>query len=233
MIAMVAIEESIATSEHKIKFLNESHLDQILCLQEIIARNLSDPKSYYVEPPQFFCKQLSIENSGIGFFQKNQLLGFNMVTFPALGEDNLGVEIGLSEEGLSQVAQIGPAAVHPDYRKRGILSQIAERHIQVIKEMGYRHIFLTVAPNNYPTIKVFLDHGFAIKQVKIKFNNLLRYILHLDIINFMNKPQYSVRIPNSDIESQKFMIKLGFYGYDVVKNDNGFDLVFGYDEIKA
>lgn len=232
MIIVTDAEEIDVATESQIKFLNESHLDQILCLQEIIATTLSDPRNYYVEPSQFFCKQLSIEKSGIGFFHKNQLVGFNMVTFPVAGEDNLGMEIGIPEVDLLKVAQIGPAAVHPNHRKKRVLSQIAEKHIQLIKEMGYRHIFLTVAPNNYPTIKVFISHGFVIKQVKTKFNNLLRYILHLDLKGPAKLPQYSVRIPQADIESQKFMIGLGFYGYDVVKNDNGFDLVFGFEESK-
>ncbi|GMB01490.1 GNAT family N-acetyltransferase [Pelosinus sp. IPA-1] len=230
---MINLEEIDVTSEYKIKFLNATHLEQVLCLQDIIAKTLVDPTIYYVEPAEFFCKQLAIEKSAIGLFNKDQLLGFNMVTFPGLGEDNLGVEFDLPDDELLKVAQIGPAAVHPEHRKKGILDQVAKRHIQVIKEMGYRHVYLTVAPNNYPTIKVFTNHGFFIKQLKLKYNNVLRYILHLDFDKGLIQPQYSVRVTNFDIDSQKFIMSLGFYGYDVVKNDNGFDLIFGYDEIKA
>jgi GNAT superfamily N-acetyltransferase len=220
-------------NDYEIKFLNEIHLDQILYLQNIVTKNLSDPTSYYVEPVEFFRKQLIIENSAIGFFHKHQLVGFNMATFPGLEEDNMGLGFGFETKELLQVAQIGPAAVHPNYRNKKIFSKLAKEHIEVIKKLGYAHIFLTVAPNNYPTIRIFIDNGFVIKQIKTKFNNLLRYILHLDIKNSVNQSQYSVRIPHTDIESQKFMINLGFYGYDVLKNDNGFDLVFGYNEIKG
>ncbi len=220
-------------SEFKIKFLNSSHLDQVQYLQDIVAKNLVDPTIYFVEPADFFYKQLTIEKSAMGLFQKDQLIGFNMVTFPGLSEENLGVEINLQEDELLQVAQIGPAAVHPNYREKGILGQVTQRHIQVIKEMGYRHICLTVAPTNYPTIKVFTDHGFVIKQLKLKYNNLLRYILHLDFNVGLKRPQYSVRVSSSDIDSQKFIISLGFYGREVIKNDRSFDLIFGYDEIKA
>jgi ribosomal protein S18 acetylase RimI-like enzyme len=230
---MTGVEEIDVTSEYKIKFLHAGHLEQVLCLQGIIAKTLVDPTIYYVEPAEFFCKQLAVEKSALGLFQKDQLLGFNMVTFPGLGEENLGGEFDLPNNELMKVAQIGPAAVHPEHRKNGILGHIAKRHIQVIKEMGYRHVYLTVAPTNYPTIKVFTNHGFVIKQLKLKYNNVLRYILHLDFDKELMQPQYSVRVPSSDLDSQKFIINLGFYGRKVIKDNNSFDIIFGYDEIKA
>lgn len=230
---MTDAEEIDVAVEYKIKFLNESHLDQILCLQDTIAKNLSDPTSYYLEPVQFFCKQLAIKKSSIGFFIRDQLVAFNMASFPVIGEENLGADIGLNQEEISQSVQLGPGAVHPDHRRRGLLAKIAEEHPKIMKEMGYRHICFTTAPTNYPTIKAFMDNGFEIKQLKLKFNNLLRYIFYLDLEKRIRQPQYSVRIPHTDIESQKFMIRLGFYGYGVVKNDNGFDLVYGCDESKA
>ena len=49
------------SNEYEIMFLDESHLNQILKLQDIIKKNLSDPTSYYVETVEFFCKQLAIE----------------------------------------------------------------------------------------------------------------------------------------------------------------------------
>jgi ribosomal protein S18 acetylase RimI-like enzyme len=219
--------------QYEIKFLNKSHLDQLLCLQEIIVKNLSDPTSYYVEPIQFFRKQLAIENTSIGFFQNDQLVAFNLASFPSIDEENLGIDIGLKPEFFLQFAQLGPGAVHPDHRKRGLLSKIAEEHPKIMEEMGYRYLCFTASPTNYPTIKAFMDNGFLIKQLKLKFNNVFRYIFYRDLKKIFKPPQYSVRIPNTDIESQKFMMNLGFYGYDVVKNDHGFDLIFGYDEIKA
>jgi hypothetical protein len=220
-------------NDYEIKFLNEIHLDQILYLQNIVTKNLSDPISYYVESIEFFCKQIVIENGAIGLFKEDQLVGFNMASFPGLDEENLGIDVGIKQEELLLVAQFGPVAIHPDHRKRGLLNKIIERHINSIKEIGYKHICLTIAPSNYPAIRAAMAQGFIIKRLKLKYNNLLRYILHLDFKSRFKHPQYSVRIPHTDIESQKFMINLGFYGYNVLKNDNGFDLVFGYDEIKA
>ncbi|EIW20227.1 MULTISPECIES: GNAT family N-acetyltransferase [Pelosinus] len=218
-------------SGYDIQVLNESHLAQILYLQEIIVKNLSDPTIYFAEPTQFFHKQIAIEKSVIGLFQKKQLVGFHIASFPDLNEENLGIDIGIIQEEYLQVAQVGPLAVHPDHRKRGLFSKLLAKHLQMIKEMGYKHVCATVAPDNYPSIKGFIDNGFAIRQLKIKFNNLLRYVMYLDLENCLKQPQYSVRVLGTDTESQKFMISLGFYGYDALKNENGFDIVFGRDEM--
>ena len=220
-------------NEYEIKFLTETHLDQILYLQDLVVRDLLDPTSYHVEPLQFFIKQLAFEKRGLGLFHKNQLVGFHMSSYPDLEEDHLGIDIGLKKEELLQCIQLGPVAIHPDHRLNGLLTKVAKRHLRVLEVMGYRHICLTISPNNFSTLRTTMAHGFIIKKLKLKYNNVLRYILHLDFKNPVKHPQYSVRIPHTDIESQKFMISLGFYGYDVIKNDNGFDLVFGYDEIKA
>ena len=231
---MIDVDNFEINSHYQIKFLNKNHLNQVLCLQDLIVKNLPDPTIYYVEPDQFFSNQLNTGKSSIGFFYGDQLVAYNMASFPSIDEENLGIDIGLKKEETLQVVQLGPGAVHPDHRKRGLLSKIAKEHPIIIKKMGYRHVCFTAAPTNYPTIKAFTDNGFLIKQLKLKFNNLFRYIFYLDLKEECFKhPQYSVRIPSTDIESQKFIFSLGFYGYSVLKNDNGFDIVFGHDEIKT
>jgi hypothetical protein len=43
---MTGVEEIDVTSEYKIKFLHAGHLEQVLCLQGIIAKNFS--RSYHL-----------------------------------------------------------------------------------------------------------------------------------------------------------------------------------------
>jgi hypothetical protein len=219
-------------SEYEIKFLDESHLNEVLYLQQIVTENLLDPLSYYVAPAEvnFFCKHLGNKNSVIGVFHENNLIGFHIASFPGLHEDQLGADLGLKAEELSQVAQFAAVAIHPDHRKKRLLTKVSDKHLKVLEEMGYRHICLRIAPNNYPSIKATMANGFVIKRLKVKYNKLLRYIFHLDFKKSFKQPRYSVRIPHTDIESQNFIISLGFYGYDVLKNDNDYDIVFGWDE---
>jgi len=226
---MPNLKEADAKFEYTLKFLNEHDLNQILYLQDLVGKKLSDPTTYYMEPEQFFRQQLVVEKSAVGVFQKEKLVGFHMASFPGLSEDNLGMDVGLTQEELLQVAQMGPTAVHPDHRRKNLLQMIHEKHLRVVKGMGYEHICLTISPSNYPSIRATMHQGFVIKRLKLKFNNLLRYVLHLDVKNQPKQPHYSIRVTNTDIELQKFIISLGFYGYDILETPHGYDVVFGCD----
>lgn len=210
--------------------LNTSDIEQVIYIEECVFQNLKDPKLYYFESHEFFDEQLQNPNSAIGAFYNNQLVGFEIATFPGLKKNNLGVDIGgLSDEELRYVVQLGPGAIHPDHRKKGLLKLIQEAHLASLKEIGYKHFLATISPSNYPSLKVTLNHGFIIKQLKVKYTGLLRYILHLDIDNSPKKPWESVSVSSVDIEGQRHKINMGFYGYNVRKSPNGFDIIFGRD----
>ncbi|WP_371379378.1 N-acetyltransferase family protein [Sporomusa aerivorans] len=218
----------IHNPEYILRFLSSNDIAQILGLQAHVSQTLTDPTSYYLEPAEFFHDHLKHPNSAMGIFYRTQLLGFHFASFPGLSETNLGQDIGLCQEALLQVAQLGPAAVHPAYRNKGLLTLIHKAHLHRLKELGYRHFLLTIAPNNYPSIKVTMTQGFIIKQLQLKYHSLLRYILHLDMHN-RKIPQTTLCVPSADINAQNRLLALGFYGYDAVKNSGGFDILFGCD----
>ncbi len=228
---MDRLEDSYShTSEYELRFLTGNDLGQILAMQEYISQTLSDPTSYYLEPVEFFRQQLAQPNGALGVFCREQLLGFHFAVFPGWGEENLGQDIGLCREELLQVAQLGPVAVHPGHRHQGLLKLIHATHLKLLKEHGYRHFLLTIAPNNYPSLKVTMTQGFVIKQLKLKYQGLLRYILHLDT-HKRKTPLTTQRLPAAAIDAQKQLLALGFYGYDAVKKPDGFDIIFGCDTL--
>lgn len=212
---------------YDVKFLSERYLPQILRLQDIIVKNLADRAVYHAATPEMVRSQLAIDKSVIGLFKNEQLLGFNIFELPGLNTENFGEDIGLNQEELVKVVEFGPVGVHPKYRNKGLLGMIIEKHLEVVKEKGYEHVCLSIAPTNFPSLKRTLSYGFVIKQVKQKFGNLLRYILHLNIKKPYTKPRYSIKIPSADIETQRYMIKLGYCGYGISINDDGVDIIFG------
>lgn len=225
---MEIIKENDTENKYAIKFLNESHLSLILQLQDLVVKRIGDPKTYYVRSSDYLYKRLAVENSAMGIFKGHELLGFHIASFPGMDEENLGEDIGLEPEELFQVVKMGPTAIHPEYRNIGLLRMVASEHFKVIADMGYSHICLTIAPNNYPSLKSTLKHGFVIQQLKQKYGSLLRYVLHLDLKKPYAKSRYSVKVSSTDIESQRFILKLGFYGYSILKNaDGSVDIVFG------
>jgi GNAT superfamily N-acetyltransferase len=228
---MDSLEDSYShNSEYKLRFLTGNDIDQILDIQEYVSQALSDPTSYYLEPVEFFRQQLAQPDSALGVFYREQLLGFHFAAFPGWDEKNLGQDVGLCREELLQAAQLGPAAIHPGYRHKGLLKLIHKTHLKLLKEHGYKHFLLTIAPNNYPSLKVTMMQGFVIKQLKLKYQGLLRYILHLDVLN-RKIPLTTLRLPATALDAQKQLLARGFYGYDAIKNPGGFDIIFGCDTL--
>ena len=220
----------IAKGKYALRPLNTSDIEQVLHIEKCVSQTLKDPKLYYFEPHEFFHEQLQNPNSAIGAFYNDQLVGFEIATFPGLNKNNLGIDIGgLNDEELRHVVQLGPGAIHPDHREKGLLKLIQEVHLESLKEIGYKHFLATISPNNYPSLKVTLSHGFIIKQLKVKYTDLLRYILHLDMDSSPKEPWESVIISSIDIEGQQHQISMGFYGYNVRKSSKGFDVMFGRD----
>ncbi|MGB1091459.1 MAG: GNAT family N-acetyltransferase, partial [Oceanobacter sp.] len=59
--------------------------------------------------------------------------------------------------------------VDPDYRGMGIGKQLAEARIQLASEMGYRHLYVTVHPDNQGSVKVLEKQGFQLLDCKPMF----------------------------------------------------------------
>ncbi|SHI84663.1 GNAT family N-acetyltransferase [Propionispora hippei] len=216
----------------EVKPLTIEHVPEILALQDLIIETLSDKKSYYREENDYFFKALQGGDYSLGLFDRGNLVGYNIVSLPD-DIQNLGYEVGLYESALSKVAHWGPAAIHPSLQGNGLLKKILVKQLKELKVSGYEHIFLTIAPCNYSSLAAVLQQGFLIKRIKLKFGNLLRYILHLDMSRTLKKPICQVRVTGEDLESQKLLLTFGFYGYSVESEKSGTTtLLFGHDGLE-
>ncbi|CUH95947.1 hypothetical protein P22_2035 [Propionispora sp. 2/2-37] len=214
---------------YEFRFLHAEHIPQILALQDLVIENLTDKENYYKESIDYFQETLIGEESSLGIFMQGQLIGYNLVSFPKMKAHNLGLDAGLHEKDLLKVAHWGPAAIHPAFQRQGLLKNIITRQLHKLTNKGYEHILLTVAPRNYPSLRFVLQQGFLIKQLKLKYGNLLRYVLHLNIKHPISNPVCRVSVSGADLDSQQFMLNLGFYGYAVREGQNGVELLFGHD----
>lgn len=214
-----------------IQSINESHIDELLSLQEIVVKNLPREDLYYPETRQNYNKWLSDQSKGfgLGVFHNTEMIGYLVVSFPGEQDENLGLEIGINYQELSLVARYGLIGIHPAYRQLGLVEKLMKEKTGIIKKLHYRHICCTVSPHNYPSLKMLFTHGFTIKKLMTKFGNLTRCIAHSDLENPVGIPAYSVAVDNNDIKTQKFLMEQGFYGYSLCKKNSGYDILYGHD----
>ena len=61
----------------------------------------------------------------------------------------------------------GHAAVHPDYRRRGIYRAVIERVLETTRELGFTSVVSNHAPGNNPAIIAKLSLGFRIDRLDL------------------------------------------------------------------
>ena len=72
--------------------------------------------------------------------------------------------------------------VDPIYRGLGIGKRLAKARIEMAREAGFHHLFVTVHPENLSSIAVLEHFGFRLVTQKPMFSNqLLRNLMQLDL----------------------------------------------------
>jgi ribosomal protein S18 acetylase RimI-like enzyme len=107
----------------------------------------------------------------------NKLIAFLLVRVPEKDKDNLGYDLGLSDQELDHVAHIESVAVIPKHRGNKLQYKMIHFAERIIKQRGLRYSLATVSPQNNYSLVNFLKHGFHIKKMKKKYSGVQRLIL--------------------------------------------------------
>jgi ribosomal protein S18 acetylase RimI-like enzyme len=204
----------------EMQFLRECHLVEVLDLQEIVSKSLPSAGIFRPHSREFFEKALGAERSGLGIFTKEGLVAFSLICIPPR-EHNLGSEVGLEDEEICKAAHLQVVAVHPAFRGNSLQRRMAERHLQVLKDMGYEHVCSTVSPYNPFSLRNFLEQGFVIKALKVKFASRWRYIVYKNLLRPIAIGPEEAAVSPSDIESQVELLESGLLGFGLRGGPNG------------
>ena len=102
--------------------------------------------------------------------------GFSIV-HPRLRSFNLGYELGLPEAELLRVIHMDTAAVHPDFRGRGLQKRLTQR---VEDALGHGILLCTIHPENRYSLQNAMTVGYQIQKQVSRYGSI-RYILRKDI----------------------------------------------------
>ncbi len=219
---------------YEMDFLDEGRLHELIGLQNTIVRGLPDPEIFWTHPIDYFKEIFKVERSVIGVSTEDGLIAYSLIYVPREfksqeGCGNLGRDIDLSEEGLMKAAHLQATVVHPDYRGNSLQRRMARQHLEVLKKMGYEHIFCTVSPKNPVSLRNLMLCGFVIRGLKRKFSGWWRYILYQNVlcpISFGSDEVNEVKIDSSDIVVQVDLISKGYTGLRMELLPNGFSVTY-------
>ena len=212
------------------KFLDESHLEQVLDLQEMIVQNL--PSADLLQPfaPDFMRQHVRNKGRIIGVLAAQGLIAFRAVYFPDIDDHewNLGFDIGLQKTELAKVANLQMVCVNPLYRGNQLGLKMNRRAIRFLREdTDFIHLCATVHPRNHWNVKILMKSGFVIRNLKEKYGGKLRYIVYQNLreaIKIMSNDK--VYVKHMDIDEQKKVLKSGFLGIDLLESLHGFQVLF-------
>ena len=221
---------------YEMKFLRKDSMQDLVSLQSLIAENLPEPEIFRLHDDEDFRDVFQSEHSVIGVTTSEGLAAYSIIRIPGLAKDNLGRDINLTKGEQMKVAHLQATAVHPHFRGNGLQRRMAGAHLNVLENMGYRHVCCTISPRNPISLANILSCGFVIKSLIPKFGGWWRYIMYKDIlrpsrinddpnmcINTINGIDFNmtrdnirgdvVRVRCSDIESQIDLLRKGFVGF--------------------
>ncbi|MDD4163186.1 MAG: hypothetical protein PHW87_11980 [Methanothrix sp.] len=209
------------------RFMDESHLMDIMKLQDLIIHSLEDREIYRTHSPDYFKDHFQMENSIIGTFTNDGLIAYSVLYFPGEKEDNFGVDISLHSDELDKVVHMATVAVHPAYRGNSLQRMMQGIHLEVAMGMGYEHACCMVSPKNRPSLQNIFSHGLIIKALKVKFDHRLRYIMHKNLTCSRIIFPEEFRIKSSDVEGQVGLLNRGYLGFRMIELPDGFAVSYG------
>lgn len=216
--------------DYEMIFAEESHLPDIMKLQEIIVQDLENETMFNPSTAEFMRQHIESKGLTICIYAENELIAYNSLYFPELDEPDyyMGAEVNLPKEDIDRVANFNNVLVHPEYRGNKLGLKTNNYACDLLKSMNYRHFFATVSPSNIPSIRLFLDSGFIIRGLKYKYAGKLRYVFYQDC---EKPPQVSgesdIALDNMAIEAQQQILKQGYCGVDIRRADKGFEILYG------
>ena len=136
---------------------------------------------FYLDPPEVVRDMLSDGTMELWLaMDGSRLAGIFDILHPGLDAYNYGYDLDFSEENLLRVVHMDTAAVHPDYRGKGLQRRMVQMAEQYLAGQGSRILLTTVHPENRFSLNNMQKQGYAIQRRLDKYGSE-RYILRKDI----------------------------------------------------
>lgn len=204
------------------RFLRADDLDEVFALHRRIVAGLSHPHLFRPDSRPFMARHIGERGRTVGIYCAGALVAYAAISFPGDDDDNLGLDLPVPPNELHNVGNYEGSAVHPDYRGNRFQKLMTDvRHAFALAHDRY-HILGTVSPMNPVSLANFLGVGCRVKNIKTKYDGMVRLIIHRDLREDAPprlSPATFIDIPLSAMETQARLLHVGFQGFRVVLGD--------------
>jgi len=205
--------------EIEVERLTKDHVEEVLELQQTVIDELTTKSVLEPLSKDEFLFMLNGKGLMIGAFFNKRLIAFRAMLEPEIDEEHLGKDAGLPESELPLVLYSEITNVHPEFRGNNLQVILGEILMNEVDINRFRYICTTVAPFNIASIKDKFAHGLKIVSLKIKYGDLLRYILMKDLLSPIEEDSSleSRSILMANTEEQQQLLQSGWIGTGIEK----------------
>lgn len=142
-----------------------------------IQATMEHKEWFYLDSPQEIQEMMSGGIMALWLAEdEGRLVGAFDALYPKLDAYNYGYLLGYSENDLQRVVNMDTAAVHPDYRGKGLQAKLMQYAETEIQRSGDRILLCTVHPDNQYSLHNVLKQGYRIEKTLPMYGSL-RHVL--------------------------------------------------------
>ncbi|MBP2627133.1 MAG: hypothetical protein H6Q68_1844 [Firmicutes bacterium] len=200
---------------------------QVAALQQAVVEQLPEPELFFPLEIGEIQEVLSDKGITLGAVVNGSLIGFSAILFPGLEKDNIGRELGLSENELTKVGYLKVSNVQPEFRGNSLQKKLRLCIGEIAaKCRDWEYVVSTVSPKNYASIVGIFSLGLVIVNLQPKYQNYWRYTFYQNRVAPLKVDRKTAEIVScTDIERQVSLLQQGYYGYEFLKEHRC--IVFG------
>lgn len=166
--------------EFVLRLAKEADMDGILYIMEQVKETVEDPAWFVAEDRDYVERHARGEDgfTVVAETADGRLAAFFTIDYPGSREDNLGHDMGFTEEECMHTAHMDIVGVLPEYRGNHLMAKLLEAAEDRLLGRGYRHLMCTIHPDNRYSLKNMTSHGYLVAATKEKYGGLPRHILY-------------------------------------------------------
>lgn len=157
------------------------NLEEICKIQEIAFENLDNKELLRRNSREMLEACFYEPHYVLGAFHKEKLVAFAILFDGGKTDENIGKDIGVSEENLSSVINFKLVIVLPEYRGNRLHIKLIYELEKVAIAKGKKLMCATVSPMNVHSSKNFEKAGFIFHSKKMKYSGLERNIYYKEL----------------------------------------------------